>query len=335
MAQFSGSDRLIADYLSEEVLEAQPRAAARLPPGELRARRDVCRSGGPPDRGTRCPAGPRGAGAGVDVPRPPGRPPRSGTGSIICSGICSDSGSGPRTPGPSARLLELAAVVAPGTGGGRPGHRVPACGPGLGRVLELIMSPGNRDLRAGSDGHGVRWISQMPETKPRAGRRREPPPRLLKGAEGQAAGAEDIVRRVAADPRAPAGERACAQAFLATMVQFRHQPRDHDARWPWPPSAMLDPRRGPPAGRDEPDRSPVPGDHGPRLRRSGPLPRRADWRRPGAWLERGLASAGAAYSVWRVSGLGSLGLLEAWAASSSGPRSWPTRPWLSPAMWAT
>ena len=31
------------------------------------------------------------------------------------------------------------------------------------------------------------------------------------------------------------------------------------------------------------------------------------------WLDRGLTSAGIAYSVWRVSGLGSLGLLEAWS----------------------
>jgi len=31
------------------------------------------------------------------------------------------------------------------------------------------------------------------------------------------------------------------------------------------------------------------------------------------WLERGLVSDGAGYSVWRISGLGSLGLLEAWS----------------------
>ena len=30
------------------------------------------------------------------------------------------------------------------------------------------------------------------------------------------------------------------------------------------------------------------------------------------WLERGLATQGATYPIWKVSGLGSLGLLEAW-----------------------
>jgi len=37
------------------------------------------------------------------------------------------------------------------------------------------------------------------------------------------------------------------------------------------------------------------------------------------WLDRGLASSGAAYSVWRVNALGSLGLVEAWSAISTEP----------------
>jgi LuxR family maltose regulon positive regulatory protein len=35
------------------------------------------------------------------------------------------------------------------------------------------------------------------------------------------------------------------------------------------------------------------------------------------WLELGLASSGAAYSVWRVHGLGALGLLEAWCGNTA------------------
>ena len=34
------------------------------------------------------------------------------------------------------------------------------------------------------------------------------------------------------------------------------------------------------------------------------------------WLERGLATRGATYPIWKVSGLGSLGLLEAWVGNT-------------------
>ena len=47
---------------------------------------------------------------------------------------------------------------------------------------------------------------------------------MLMGVEGQAAGAEDILGRVAADASSSAGERVCAQVFLATMVQWRPRP---------------------------------------------------------------------------------------------------------------
>jgi LuxR family maltose regulon positive regulatory protein len=41
-----------------------------------------------------------------------------------------------------------------------------------------------------------------------------------------------------------------------------------------------------------------------------------------AWLKRGLASEGAAYSIWRISGLGSLGLLEAWCGCTERARTY-------------
>ena len=34
------------------------------------------------------------------------------------------------------------------------------------------------------------------------------------------------------------------------------------------------------------------------------------------WLVRGLATQGATYPIWKVSGLGSLGLLEAWCGNT-------------------
>ena len=45
------------------------------------------------------------------------------------------------------------------------------------------------------------------------------------------------------------------------------------------------------------------------------------------WLERALLSDGAAYSTWRIHGLGALALLEAWSGRTNAPRTWPAKPW--------
>jgi len=157
----------------------------------------------------------------------------------------------------------------------------------------------------------IRWISEVPETV-RAGRRDiSILLGLLKGAEGQAAGAEDLLRGVAADPGATPGEQACAQAFLAAMAQLRTNPVA-SIQAAMQALELLDGLNGRPLPNvlnlTDPQslETMVVGSCGQAHFFAGhPVEARA-------WLRRGLDSPGASSSLWRIGGLGSLGLIEAW-----------------------
>jgi LuxR family maltose regulon positive regulatory protein len=182
-------------------------------------------------------------------------------------------------------------------------------------ALEVIMSRGSEVFEKGEMATVIRWITEVPESA-RMGRRDVSLLLgILKGIEGQAAGAEDILGRVATHVEASVGERVCAQVFLASLVQWRPRPEisidmavrsldllNHigDAQIPTimnlthPQSletmAVLS------RGRAH--------------FHAGEIEQARDW------LERGLATTGATYPVWKVSGLGSLGLLEAWSGNT-------------------
>ncbi len=138
---------------------------------------------------------------------------------------------------------------------------------------------------------------------------------MLMGVEGLTAGAEDILGRLANDAGSSGGERVCAQVFLATMVQWR--PRadvsldmairaldllEHvgDAHIPTilnlSHRASLETMAVLSRGRAH--------------FQAGDLDQARDW------LNRGLATRGATYPIWKISGLGSLGLLEAWCGNT-------------------
>ena len=313
IAQFSGSDRLIADYLSEEVLEAQPedrhRALLRMSVLDEMCADLVADLTGQPNAQSVL----------EDLERE----------SMFLVPL--DSGRRwyrfhhlfrdllrfrlrAEDPGAEARLLQRAASWH--LGRGEVGWAVEYLlrARSWDAALDLIVAGGSEVFERGEMATVIRWIRSVPQTA-RSGRRDVSLLlALLTGAEGQAAGAEDIVRRVLADPGASDGERACAQAFLASLAQFRSNPEvsvkaavtalqmlEALGDSPMPDVLNLADRRSLEtmahvsggrahflAGRMEPARE---------------------------WFDRGLSSAGAAYSVWRVSGLGAMSLLEAWSGA--------------------
>jgi len=178
-------------------------------------------------------------------------------------------------------------------------------------ALDVVMGRGSEVFEKGEMATVIRWISKVPESA-RADR---PDVSLLLGIlmvlEGQTARAEDLLGRVATSVSSSAGQRTCAHVFLAAMVQWRARPEtsvdmavraldelDHIGDDPLPALMNLT--------------------HPASLETMAVLSRgrahfqAGDLERARDWLERGLATQGATYPIWKISGLGSLGLLEAW-----------------------
>jgi len=185
-----------------------------------------------------------------------------------------------------------------------------------GAALELILARGSEVFERGEMATAIRWLSKIPESVRADHHEVNLLLGFLLGTEGHAAAAEDIARRVRVDPSASRGEAACAQAFLASLAQFR---ANHEMSLDMAEEAlvMLD---------DLSDDEPMPavmilGDVD-SLRtmtlvsggRSHFLAGHLGEAR--TWLKSALASTGATYSIWRVSGLGSLALVEAWSGNT-------------------
>ena len=153
VAQFSGSDRLIADYLSEEVLHALPASRRRLLLHVSVLDEMNCRSGELPDRRARRPAGARGPGTGVDVPGPPGRPPRvvPFPPPVPGSPPLPPPGRGPRGRGPPAGP---GGRLASPTRTDKPRGRLPHPGPAVAGGARPHHGPWIRGVRARADDHG-------------------------------------------------------------------------------------------------------------------------------------------------------------------------------------
>jgi LuxR family transcriptional regulator, maltose regulon positive regulatory protein len=182
-------------------------------------------------------------------------------------------------------------------------------------ALDVIMARGSEVFEKGEMATVIRWISQVPESARIERTDVSLLLGILMGVEGQAAGSEDILGRVATHPSSSAGERVCAQVFLASMVQWRPRPEvsvDMAGR-------ALDGL----AGLGD-ARIPVIMNltHPASLETMAVLSRgrahfqAGDLELARDWLEQGLATQGATYPIWKVSGLGSLGLLEAWRGST-------------------
>jgi LuxR family transcriptional regulator, maltose regulon positive regulatory protein len=183
-------------------------------------------------------------------------------------------------------------------------------------ALDLIRSRGSEVFERGEMATAIRWLSNIPELVRADQREVNLLLGLLLGTEGHAAAAEDVTRRVRVDPSASRGEAACAQVFLASLAQFR---ANHEMSIDMAAEAlvMLD---------DLSDDEPMPavmnlGDVDSLRTMALISGGRAHFLagqlgEARSWLNSGLASAGAAYSIWRISGLGSLALVEAWSGNT-------------------
>jgi len=314
VTQFSGTDRLVADYLSEEVLQAQPRA-----------RRHLLLQMSVPDE------------VNADLVT-------ALTGTSNAQGILEELERDSmflipldttrewyrfhhlfrdllrfrlRAEDPELRslLLHRAADWHLDHGDSDAAVECLMSARAWEAALDLILARGSEVFERGEMATVIRWLGNVPESVRAERHQVNLLFAFLKGTEGQAASAEDMLRRIRTDPTASPGEAACAQAFLASLAQWRAQ---HDLTIQMADEALV--------MLDHLTEVPMPlvmnlGDvqslktmtlvsGGSAQFLAGHL----DTAR--AWLELGLASTGAAYSVWRVSGLGSLGLLEAWCGNT-------------------
>jgi LuxR family maltose regulon positive regulatory protein len=310
IAQFSGSDRLIADYLSEEVLGAQPDSRRQLLL-QISVLDEMCADL------VSCLTGEPGAQLVLEdleresmflVPLDDRREWfrfHHLFRDLLRFRLRAED------PGAEARLLGQAADWHRRRGEASPAVEYLTRAEKWQDALDLIMARGSEVFERGEMATVIRWIGDVPENARSERRDISLLLGILKGAEGQASGAEDVLRRVVADPGASPGERACAQVFLAALAQWRSNPLasidmavqavdmldglDHHEI----PNLMnlSDPRSLETMALISGGRAHFLAGHMEQARE---------------WIGRGLTSAGAAYSVWRVSGLGSLSLLEAW-----------------------
>jgi LuxR family maltose regulon positive regulatory protein len=181
-------------------------------------------------------------------------------------------------------------------------------------ALELILAGGAEVFERGEMATVIRWINQIPQT---AWLHRHDVILLLgmlMGLEGQEAGAENLLQRVNNDSTATVGERLCAVVLLSGQAQWRNDAAK-SSRLANQAIEML----------AEFEDQPLPilmnlsNRHS--LRTIATISGGRAYFLAGnfeaarEWLLRGLATPGASYSVWRVSGLGSLALLEAWCGN--------------------
>jgi LuxR family transcriptional regulator, maltose regulon positive regulatory protein len=182
-------------------------------------------------------------------------------------------------------------------------------------ALDVIMARGSEVFEKGEMATVIRWISRVPESARTERTDVNLLLGMLMGVEGLAAGSEDILGRVATHPKSSTGERVCAQVVLATLVQWRPRPEvsvDMAIR-------ALDELAGlgdahVPAILNLTHRASLETmavmSRGRAHFQAGDLELARDW------LDQGLATQGATYPIWKVSGLGSLGLLEAWCGNT-------------------
>lgn len=178
-------------------------------------------------------------------------------------------------------------------------------------ALELIQARGSEVFERGEMATVIRWISAIPE-EVRANRHDVSLLLgLLKGMEGQAVAAENEFRRVLVHPTSTRGQVACAMAFTASLAQWRSNASlSIDAATE--ALELLDGLGDEtlPVVMNLSDKESLKSMVWASGGRAHFLVGQFDEAR--RWLEAGLAGGGASYSVWRVHGLGSLALLEAW-----------------------
>lgn len=178
-------------------------------------------------------------------------------------------------------------------------------------ALGIIMGRGSEVFERGEMATVIRWISEVPESARAGNQEVNLLLGILKGVEGQSAGAEAILGQVASDPASSKEERVCAQVFLASLVQWRPRP-DVSVDMATRALDQLERLNGAPMptimNLTHPESLETMA-----LMSGGRAHLHAgDYALGREWLDRGLSTLGATYPIWKISGLGSLALLEAW-----------------------
>ncbi len=180
------------------------------------------------------------------------------------------------------------------------------------RALATIMSFGPKAFEQGEMATITAWLDQIPEGA-RANRVDVTLLRgIFEGITGNAVKADDVLRPVALSATASAGERACALAFLATLVQWRPG-LEESLRWAELAKEALASLEGAPVpdllGLTNPESleaiTLAAGGRAKFFMGEFPEARR--------WLREAKLGKGSTYSIWRIHLLGTLGLIEAWS----------------------
>ena len=182
-------------------------------------------------------------------------------------------------------------------------------------AARAILAHGSTVFERGEMGKVVGWIRRLPESVRADNVDLLLLHGILAGMDGQVAESEKVLRVAADHPQATPGQSACALSFLAHLVQWRPNPQfsidcaeralealDRLGDGPAPNLLQLTDRHSLAAV------ALVAGGRAHFL--AGNFGQARDW------LKRGLASPGALYSVWRFSALGSLALAEAWCGET-------------------
>ena len=179
-------------------------------------------------------------------------------------------------------------------------------------LMDLILDRGAEVFERGEVATVIRWVEEIPASF-RSTRRRNL--ELLRGIlltlVGKSTAAEDILRAIATDSASSVGERIVAMSFVASLVQFR-SPASDSARFGLLALDLLE---------QYPD-EPIPMILGLTSRRHlttqclGSVGRAyfldGEVDLAQLWLTKTLESDGASYPVYAVHGLGALALAEAW-----------------------
>ncbi|KQX06933.1 MULTISPECIES: LuxR C-terminal-related transcriptional regulator [unclassified Leifsonia] len=183
-------------------------------------------------------------------------------------------------------------------------------------ALEAIMTRGSDIFERGEMNTVIRWITTVPEAA--RARRLDVSLELgiLLGMQGAAARTVDILGRVAEDPNASVGEKAVAYAWMSATVQWTARP-DDCIRTGMRALALL---------AEHPD-APTPQVMGLSSRAllstvaTASVGRahflNGDVRQAEAWLNMARDTDGVGYAPFRVGILGSLALLDAWCGRAS------------------
>lgn len=184
------------------------------------------------------------------------------------------------------------------------------------RATGVILARGSEVFERGEIASVISVIAQVPEPVREANVDLTLLLGILIGITGRAERAEDVLRRVTADAQATPGQQVCAATFLAALAQWRAHP---EASISWAQRALASLRSDTTLAL--PDILHLTDAHSLRTMATVSGGRAhflaGDLDEARVWLQSALLTQGSAYSLWRISALGSLALLEAWVGHSS------------------